>query len=269
LSVPAGEYSLSVSKSGFERSARDSFSLDVDQTATLNFTLTVGATSTTVVVEASPVAINTTTANLGTAITTAMVEELPLNGRQFTQMLALTPGAAPANVAQNSGGGQSNALGTVVIPSINGAQNRSNYFALDGVNDTEVVFSSFSVSPIPDDIREFKVQSHNDDAQFGYVTGGTVNVVTKSGTNQYRGAVWEYLRNNALDARAIPSQPATLNCGRINSAGIWVDPLLFPTCTTARTRPFSLEAMKGSVRSPAPALPAWPLLQRRRNWAVI
>ena len=100
-----------------------------------------------------------------------------------------------------SGGGQWNALGTVVIPSINGAQNRSNYFALDGVNDTEVVFSSFSVSPVPDDIREFKVQSHNDDAQFGYVTGGTVNVVTKSGTNQYRGTAWEYLRNNALDAR--------------------------------------------------------------------
>jgi len=201
LGIPSGEYALSATKSGFARAARESFNLDVDQTVTANFTLSVGATSTTVVVEASPVAINTTTSNLGTAITNAMVEELPLNGRQFTQMLALTPGASPANVAQNSGGGQSNALGTVVIPSINGAQNRSNYFALDGVNDNEVVFSSFTVSPIPDDIQEFKVQSHNDDAQFGYVTGGTVNVVTKSGTNQYRGTVWEYMRNNALDAR--------------------------------------------------------------------
>jgi len=201
LAVRPGDYALSVTKSGFAGSSLDGITLVVDQTATLNFTLKVGATSTSVVVEASPTEINTTTSDLGTAITTNMVEELPLNGRQFTQMLALTPGASPANVAQNAGGGQSNALGTVVIPSVNGAQNRSNYFSLDGINDTEVVFSSFSVSPLPDDIREFKVQSHNDDAQFGYVTGGTVNVVTKSGTNEYHGAAWEYLRNNALDAR--------------------------------------------------------------------
>ena len=201
LGVPSGEYGISVTKEGFAGASRDGITLVVDQTATLDFTLKVGATSTSVVVEAAGAAINTATSDLGTAITTNMVEELPLNGRQFTQMLALTPGADPANVGQNSGGGQSNPLGAVVIPSINGAQGRSNYFTLDGVNDTEVVFSSFSVSPIPDDIREFKVQSHNDDAQFGYVTGGTVNVVTKSGTNEYHGGAWEYLRNNAFDAR--------------------------------------------------------------------
>ena len=201
LGVPSGEYGISVAKEGFAGASRDGITLVVDQTATLDFTLKVGATTTSVVVEAAGAAINTATSDLGTAITTNMVEELPLNGRQFTQMLALTPGADPANVAQNSGGGQSNPLGAVVIPSINGAQGRSNYFTLDGVNDTEVVFSSFSVSPIPDDIREFKVQSHNDDAQFGYVTGGTVNVVTKSGTNEYHGGAWEYLRNNAFDAR--------------------------------------------------------------------
>jgi outer membrane receptor protein involved in Fe transport len=201
VGVPPGQYSLSVTKAGFAGATRSGITLVVNQTATLDFTLTVGNAAQSVVVEASAMEINTTTSNLGTAITTNMVQELPLNGRQFTQMLSLTPGAAPANVAQNSGGGQSNALGTVVIPSINGQQNRSNYFLLDGVNDTEVVFSSFTVSPVPDDIREFKVQSHNDEAQFGYVTGGTVNVVTKSGTNTYHGTLWEYMRNNALDAR--------------------------------------------------------------------
>jgi hypothetical protein len=201
LGVPSGEYGISVTKEGFAGASREGVTLVVDQTATLDFNLKVGATSTSVVVEAAGTAINTATSDLGTAITTNMVQELPLNGRQFTQMLALTPGADPANVAQNGGGGQSNPLGAVVIPSINGAQGRSNYFTLDGVNDTEVVFSSFSVAPIPDDIREFKVQSHNDDAQFGYVTGGTVNVVTKSGTNEFHGGAWEYLRNNDFDAR--------------------------------------------------------------------
>jgi len=102
-------------------------------------------------------------------------------------MLALTPGAIPANTAQNSGGAQSNPLGKVVIPSINGQMNRSNYFMLDGINDSEAVFSSFTIAPTVDDIQEFKVQSHNDEAQYGYITGGTINVVTKSGTNEFHG----------------------------------------------------------------------------------
>ena len=143
VAVPPGQYSLSVAKTGFSKATRKGITLAVNQTATVDFALAVGNTTESVVVEASPTEINTTTVDLGTVINTNMVEELPLNGRQFTQMLALTPGASPANVAQNSGGGQSNALGAVVIPSVNGAQNRSNYFLLDGVNDTEVVFQFF------------------------------------------------------------------------------------------------------------------------------
>lgn len=201
VSVPPGEYSTSATSQGFAPVTQGPFSLAVNQAATFDFNLDVGSMSQTITVQASVAQINTTTSALGTAVTTAMVDQLPLNGRQFTQLLSLTPGASPANVSQNSGGGQSNPLGTVVIPSVNGQQNRSNYFMLDGVNDSEVVFSSFAVSPIVDDIQEFKVQSHNDEAQFGYVTGGIVNVVTKSGANEVHGAAWEFLRNDALDAR--------------------------------------------------------------------
>jgi Carboxypeptidase regulatory-like domain len=201
LSLLPGQYTLSVTKEGFASITQEAFTLAVNQTATFDFTLRVGEIAQTITVEASAAQINTSTANLGTAITATFVNELPLNGRQFTQLLSLTPGAAPANVSQNSGGAQSNPLGTVVIPAVNGQQNRSNYFMLDGINDTEVVFSSFTIAPIVDDIQEFKVQSHNDEAQFGYVTGGTVNVVTKSGTNQFHGALWEYMRNDKFDAR--------------------------------------------------------------------
>jgi hypothetical protein len=178
LNVPPGEYSLEVRQTGFAPVSQKAFNLFVNQTSTFDFTLQIGTTGQTVSVNASAAQINATTSALGTAITTTFVNELPLNGRQFTQLLALTPGASPANVSQNSGGGQSSPLGAVVIPAVNGQQNRSNYFMLDGINDSEVVFSSFAVSPIVDDIQEFKVQSHNDEAQFGYVTGGIVNVVT-------------------------------------------------------------------------------------------
>jgi len=217
LNVLPGQYTLTVTKEGFAPIAEQPFALGVNQAATFDVTLQIGTVGQTVSVEASAVQINTTTANLGTVIGTNFVNELPLNGRQFTQLLALTPGATPVNTAQNSSGAQSNPLGTVVIPSINGQQNRSNYFVLDGVNDSEMVFSSFTVAPIIDDIQEFKVQSHNDEAQFGYITGGTVNVVTKSGTNQFHGGAWEYLRNDMLDSRNPFS--ATLTSLRQNQFG--------------------------------------------------
>ncbi len=201
VNIPPGEYTLHVAKEGFTSVTQQAFTLYVNQTATFNFTLQVGSTVQSVTVTSTAARIDTATAQLGTTINTNFVNELPLNGRQFTQLLSLTPGANPISVAQNSGGGQSNPLGEVIIPAVNGQQNRSNYFMLDGVNDSEVLFSSFAVAPIVDDIQEFKVQSHNDQAQFGYVTGGIVNVVTKSGTNSFHGAAWEFMRNDAFDAR--------------------------------------------------------------------
>lgn len=201
LHVLPGDYRLEVTREGFAAVNQAPFNLSVNQTATFDFTLKVGATSQMITVEAAAAQIEATTAELGTVITQTFVNELPLNGRQFTQLLSLTPGSTPLSVAQNAGGGQSNPLGEVIIPAVNGQQNRSNYFMLDGINDSEVVFSSFSVAPILDDIMEFKVQSHNDEAQFGFVTGGIVNVASKTGTNEFHGTAWEFLRNNALDAR--------------------------------------------------------------------
>jgi Carboxypeptidase regulatory-like domain/TonB dependent receptor-like, beta-barrel len=201
VNVPPGQYRLSVTKQGFETQASN-LTLVVDQTATLDFTMPVGATTQTVTVQATAVQLQASTAELGTAITHAPVNDLPLNGRNFTQLLTLTPGVSPANVSQNSSGvSRAGVVGAYSFPSVNGQMNRSNFFIVDGVTDYEPTVSTYAVAPIVDDIQEFKVDSHNDQAMFGSVTGGIVNVVTKSGTNQFHGTLWDYLRNQKLDSR--------------------------------------------------------------------
>jgi hypothetical protein len=110
---------------------------------------------------------------------------------------------SPVSVAQNANGGggtQGNAIGTFTFPSVNGQRKRSNMFVMDGANDLAFL-GNYNYAPIVDDIQEFKVQSHSDLAEFGGVTGGIINVATRSGTNAYHGSAWEFLRNEQLDAR--------------------------------------------------------------------
>jgi hypothetical protein len=125
--------------------------------------------------------------------------DLPLNGRQFTQLVLLAPGAAPKETGQQAGftipiggGGLS--------PSVNGNRGQQNNFTLDGVLNNAIFTNVWAISPPPDAIQEFAVQSQMTDAQFSISSGANVNVVTKSGTNQFHGAVWEFLRNDSLDA---------------------------------------------------------------------
>ncbi len=137
----------------------------MNQTATLNFDLRVGSTNTTVEVSANSVQIETSTAELGTVIGTVEVSSLPLNGRNFTELLLLQPGVSPVNTTENSGFGGGffgNPTGTVVLPAINGQNNRSNMYLLDGINNYGSIRDTYAVQPTLDDIQEFKVQSHND-----------------------------------------------------------------------------------------------------------
>ena len=140
------------------------------------------------------------------------MQGLPLNGRNFTQLLTLTPGVVGANVDLNAGEATNNnstgafpmfgtRVGTVVIPAIAGQGNRGNMFSVDGLNDEGVFGSTYAVPLIIDDIQEFKVQSVNDESVFGGSTGGVINIVSKSGTNDFRGTAWEFLRNSDFDAR--------------------------------------------------------------------
>ncbi|HWY52919.1 MAG TPA: TonB-dependent receptor [Terriglobales bacterium] len=209
--IQPGNYDLKVSKSGFGTALNSGITLVVNQTATYDFMLKAGGVNEVVNVQANPVALETSTSELGVAVVKEQVNDLPLNGRNFTQLLNLTPGVSTVNVSQNSatsGGVWSNPIGTFSYPSVNGQSNRSNLFLLDGVNNQGSFGSTYAVPPIVDEIQEFKVQSHNDDASFGGVLGGVVNVVTKSGTSQFHGSAWEFLRNKDLDALNPLIQPS-------------------------------------------------------------
>ncbi|PYI89950.1 MAG: hypothetical protein DME97_18730, partial [Verrucomicrobia bacterium] len=175
------------------------------------------------------------------------MNDLPLNGRNFTQLLNLTPGVSAVNTSQNGGSQQfaGNTVGSFSFPSINGQTNRSNLFLLDGLNNQESFASTYSVPPIIDDIQEFKVDSHNDQAQFGGVLGGVVNVVTKSGTNNFHGTAWEFFRNSALDAK----NPLTgINQLHLNQFGANIGgPVLLPRYN-GRNRTFFFGSYEGIRR---------------------
>lgn len=206
--VTPGRYSLKVSAASFSTKQVADFVLAVNQTATIDIALAPGAQTEVVNVEATTEQLQVSSAELGTVIATKQVNDLPLNGRNFTQLLSLTPGVAPISVGQNSMSGRTGGFAVpiaedaaFVFPSINGATNRSNYFLTDGMNNFAAFLSTYAVPPIVDAIQEFKVVSHTDSSQFGSVLGGVVNVVTKSGTNQFHGSAWEYIRNNAFDSQ--------------------------------------------------------------------
>jgi len=207
INVPPGNYKLSVQATGFSTAEEPPFPLRVNDVQTHDITLKVGAVTETVQVTAEGALLQQSTSELGTVINEEAVKDLPLNGRNFSQLLTLTPGATPVSTAQGSGGGTSfNAPvalpgSAFTLPSINGQWNRSNMYTLDGIINHWFFGQSWAVLPIVDAVQEFKVQSHNDKAEFGGVLGGVMNIVSKSGTNELHGGGWWFVRNDAFDAR--------------------------------------------------------------------
>ena len=203
LSIMPGRYTLEATAAGFSGSQLPPFTLTVGQVATVDFALKVGTQTTVVTVEGAAPQIDTSTADLGTVISTQQVNDLPLNGRNFTQLLSLTPGVAPVSLSQNSSGYLSSVVTSsqFTFPAVNGQTNRSNFFLTDGMDNYNSIVSTYAVPPIIDAIQEFKVVSHTDSAEFGSVVGGVVNITTKSGTNSFHGSGWEYDRNDIFDAR--------------------------------------------------------------------
>jgi hypothetical protein len=197
VAVDPGDYSLEILKSGFAPARQNGIKLSVGQVANFSFTLSLGSQTQEVTVSASAQQLQTSNASLGTVFNPEQVKNLPLNGRNFSQLLTLSPGASPVNTSQN---GNTIAIGNATFPSVNGQVNRSNLFLLDGINDQQLFYSQYAVPPIIDAIQEFNMETHNDLSQFGGVMGAVVNVSTKSGTNEFHGDAWEFLRNDFLDA---------------------------------------------------------------------
>ena len=207
VNVQPGNFTLVIEQTGFKTAVLPAFNVGVNQTVTQNVSLQVGDVAETIEVVAQAEQLQQSTSELGTVIGVKAVEDLPLNGRNFTQLLTLTPGATPISTAQSSSIG-SHDLANVGVPgasfsnpSIHGQWNRMNIHLLDGLNNTNYIGNMYVIPPIIDAIEEFKVQSHNDKAEFGGVLGGIINVISKTGTNEFHGALWEFVRNDVLNAR--------------------------------------------------------------------
>jgi Carboxypeptidase regulatory-like domain len=195
--LPAGRYSLTVRKTGFQSQVLPDILLEVDQNATVNLSLKIGELSETVNVSVETVAIDTRTATLNTVINQQQIAELPLNGRNILQLMQLTPGTLP-------GAGTFNQAATrpeSQMVSASGGRGNSTTFVLDGGLHEDPYTEVANVTPNPDAIREFSFQTNNYSAKFSGRGGGVVNMVTKSGTNGFHGALYEYVRNSALNAR--------------------------------------------------------------------
>ncbi len=200
--LPPGNYSVKFSAAGFRTAEVPSITINITETPTLNRSLEIGATTQSVTVEATAVTVQTENATVGGLVSGSTVTELPLSTRNYTQVIDLSPGVT-ANVATATAVGN----GTQDI-NVNGSGSDQNTYLQDGAVVTNYGSGGAAQSgsyagigiPNPDSIQEFKVQTSQYDAAYGQNPGANVTVVTKSGTNQFHGAVWEFNRNNFFNA---------------------------------------------------------------------
>lgn len=190
-------YSVRVEMAGFTSEIRNSVELQVQQIARIDFQLKPGAVSETVEVVAGAPLLNTENATVGTVIEQKRIEDLPLNGRSFISLIALSPNVVTGQTvtggyAQVRGGGGERGL---VSLSVGGTRREFTHYTLDGVSNTSVDFNTYAFLPSIDALQEFKVQTGVYSAEFGR-EAAQVNVSTRSGTNSYHGTLFEFLRNN-------------------------------------------------------------------------
>jgi hypothetical protein len=202
--LPTAIYQVVVSKEGFASSVRTGLQLHVNEQATIDVKLTIGSSVQRVDVTTTAPPLNTTSATLGDVVDHETTVDLPLNGRQFTDLILLSPGASPQEGPQQSS--KTIALGAGAIsPSVSGQRPQQNNFTMDGVMNNNIYTNIWAISPPPDAIDEFNIQVHITDAQFATTSGANVNIATRSGTDTFHGDLWEFIRNDDLDAQTYPA----------------------------------------------------------------
>jgi hypothetical protein len=200
VEVPPGTYTVAFEMAGFKKNVQRDVIIDVNQVVTLNSTLQVGQTQEMVEVTSEAPQVDTTSTQLGAVINDRSVNELPLNTRDTYQFLQLQPGVT----SQLGNGNGSLFYGSqdVGSVSVNGGRTRANNFSVNGGDANDQFVNLPTVEPTPDSIDEFRVITNTFDAEYGRNSGSVVNVITKSGSNNFHGDVYEYFRNTVLDAKA-------------------------------------------------------------------
>ncbi|MBL8219004.1 MAG: TonB-dependent receptor [Bryobacterales bacterium] len=254
--IPAlvpGMYEIKAEHSGFKSATRANIELQVQQTARVDFTLEVGQVTESVEVTSAVPLLATEDATVGTVIEQKRITDLPLNGRNFFSLVALSPNVTfgfnqAAQAAGRQGGSRSN-----LTISLAGARSAWSNYTLDGVTNTDINFNLYIMLPSVEALQEFKVQTGIYPAEFGR-GAGQINVSTKGGTNEYHGALFEFLRNDKLDARPYffkdpesPTQTAPIKAPyRQNQyGGTLAGPVLIPKLFNGKDRLFFMANFEG------------------------
>ena len=195
--LPVGMYDLAADVPGFKRFEAKNVRLQVNEIARVDMALEVGAAAETVSVEAQAVTVDTSSPTLKTVVRSERIEELPLNGRNATQLMRLVAGVVPDPRADVTSG---TTYPGVTPVSVNGSRANSTNYVLDGAQNNDHYTNAPNPMPNPDALQEFSIQTDNFSAEFGRQSGGLVNAVTKTGTNDIHGSAFEFVRNNALNA---------------------------------------------------------------------
>lgn len=214
--LPNGEYSITVQKQGFKQASRSDIALSVGNNVAIDFTLIVGAVSQTVSVKATAPLMETQSGTIKRVVGEQRIKDLPLNGRDITQLLSLQAGVLQTESS-------SGIVGNGFV--VNGSRNNGVYYLLDGGMNENSYQNYSGEFPNPDAIQEFDIETNNFSAEYANATGAVVSVVTKSGTNHFHGSAFEYVRNGAFDARNF-FQPTSDSLKRNQFGGAFGGPII-------------------------------------------
>ena len=192
--VPAGNYALNAEVSGFKREQRTGVRLEVNQNARVDFALQLGQITESVQVSGDVTQVDTRSVQLGGTVDTRRVRELPLNGRNVYDLMVLMPGVSNVSTSL-TGNNDANRM------NVNGARSRDNNFYLDGAFNNALFRNGGNQAPNPDAVEEYHLITSNFDAEYGRLPGSVTNILTRSGTNSFHGSVFEFLRNDKVNAR--------------------------------------------------------------------
>jgi len=195
-----GSYELKIEKSGFQTSAYPAFALHENQIARIDVQLKVGQVSQTIEVTGAAPVLKTESTQVDTIINAATNDNLPLASRNYVQLTLLAPGSVSTDPSSFQSGNNTGGYGA--RPLINGNREQANNFLLDGMDNNQVSDNLLGYTPAPDAIEEFNLITNNAPAEFGNFMGGIVSATIKSGTNSFHGDIWEFLRNDALNANS-------------------------------------------------------------------
>lgn len=248
-----GDYVITVEAAGFKKLVQRGLSLQINQQAQLNLTLQIGQVSEEISVTAQAPQLESESSSLGTVVSEKLVNQLPLNGRNFIQLAILSPGVTgvgfgASGTIMSGTRPDDRRPGTEIFS--NGNREGSNNFLFDGIDDNERLTLSIVLRPAVEAVREFKIQTNLYSADIGRNSGAVVDVITKSGTNQLHGSLFEFLRNSAMDSRNFFSPKGTaFPSFRLNQfGGSFGGPVVVPKLYNGKDKTFFFVDYEGYRR---------------------